>query len=59
MASLLGTNVRLGCPACGEPVSVPVRQLDADRATVTVALDLAQFRAHIDTAHNRSQPSDG
>lgn len=53
MASLLGSSVPLDCPACGEPVTVPLRQLRVGEATVTVELDLGLFRAHIGEGHIR------
>ncbi|MGW2692345.1 hypothetical protein [Streptomyces sp. NPDC001296] len=51
MASLLGASVPLCCPACDEPMTVPVEQTAADRDSVTVVMDLGPFRAHIAAAH--------
>ncbi|MEU5596677.1 hypothetical protein [Streptomyces sp. NPDC020298] len=51
MASLLGSSIPLDCPACEEPVTVPVRQVGAARSSVTVTIDMSSFRAHIADAH--------
>lgn len=59
MASLLGSAVPLDCPACDEPMTVPLRQLDVDDGTVTVALDLGPFREHIATVHNAKAVTGG
>ena len=51
MASFLGTSVPLDCPACDEPMTIPVKEIGREGATLTVALNLAPFREHIAAAH--------
>lgn len=44
-------DLRFDCPYCGEPVTVPVHEIDGGRYAVEVSADLSVIRQHMTGAH--------
>lgn len=54
MASLGDTSVVVPCPACREPLTLPVRETGRDGPTITVDINTAPLQQHVLDAHQES-----
>jgi len=54
MASL-GSSVRVPCPSCQEPTTVPVAAGGREGNVLTVTIDLGPLHAHVAAAHRTPQ----
>lgn len=55
MPLLIGSHIPIGCPACTEPVQIPISQVGEEDNVLTVKIDLGAFRDHIKAAHGSTE----